>query len=303
MSKGKPVPVSSMTGFARAQDRDDRLAWSWEVRSVNGKGLDLRIRLPSGFDSLEAPVRQRVSARFRRGNFNLVLDVQSAAPGAEARVDPALLERVLVLAQNLATRHPELRPASIDGLLSLCWMRDTESAEPLDADTLAARDDAILATLDRALAALDDMRRTEGAVLAATLRGHLDRIVDLTSRAERLAAAQPAAIRARLRRQVQEVLDAGAGLSEERLAQEVALLAAKADLREELDRLLAHGEAARALIDGGGPIGRKLDFLCQELNRESNTLCAKSSDVDLTRLGLDLKAAVEQLREQVQNVE
>ncbi len=292
-----------MTGFARAQDRDERLAWSWEVRSVNGKGLDLRTRLPSGFDGLEAALRQKASARFRRGNLYMVLDVQHAGRAGDLRIDRALLDRLLGLSEDLRTRYPALRPASVDGLLALCWARDPEATEPLDEAARAARDAAILATFERALAALADMRLSEGAALAATLTGHLDRIAEFTSRAERLAAAQPAAIRARLIRQVQDVLDAGVGLPDDRLAQEVALLAAKADLREELDRLLAHGEAARALIAGGGAIGRKLDFLCQELNREANTLCAKSSDVDLTRVGLDLKAAVEQLREQVQNVE
>ena len=271
------MTVSSMTGYARADGALDGTSWFWEARSVNSKGLDVRCRVPPGSDAIDAAARKAAAAAFGRGALSLSLQLDLGD-----RVDPA--------------------PPRLDALIAVRGIAETvEPAE--DATVAAVREKAVLETLADALDRLAVARAEEGARLLPVLRDHLGNIERLTAAAAASAEAQPAMLRQRFEQQVAELLEARVGVGEERLAQEAALLAAKADVREEIDRLESHIEAARALLDGGGPIGRKLDFLCQELNREANTLCSKAADIALTRIGLDLKAAIEQFRELVQNVE
>jgi uncharacterized protein (TIGR00255 family) len=291
-----------MTGFARIEGEAEGLAWAWEIKSVNGKALDLRLRLPPGFDALELPLRALLNERLRRGSVSANLGIIRAANGANLRVNRAALEQVLALARELQ-RDVGATPPSTDGLLALKGVLESGEDEVPDAALRTRREAALLAGCRRAIDELMGMRRAEGARLADVLRERLDEIAGLVAQAERTAAVQPDAVRARLRALVDALRDAAPTIAEERFAQEAALLVAKADVREELDRLHAHIAAARELLAEGAVIGRRLDFLCQEFNREANTLCSKSADVDLTRIGLGLKVAIEQLREQVQNIE
>ncbi len=296
------MPLSSMTGYARAQGQFEDRTWTWEVRSVNGRGLEVRCRVPPGFESLDLASRKRISDRFSRGNISVTLTVIRAGGGVAVRVNTEVLERLLTLATDLQKRLPDASAPSIDGLLGLRGVIEA-AEEELSEDARTAFEAVLLAGLDEAAGALAAMRSEEGARIESVLADHLTRIGDLAVAAGELAAAQPQAVLARLKEQLSALLTAAPPLTEERLAQEAALLAARADPREEIDRLAAHVAAARALTVSTAPAGRKLDFLCQELNREANTLCSKSADVDLTRIGLDLKAAIEQFREQVQNIE
>ena len=296
------MPISSMTGFARAEGHEDDFSWTWEVKSVNGKGLDVRCRLPAGLEGVEQPARARIAKRFRRGNINLALTVRWNQVRGSYRVNQAVLDDILSLLPEIRERFPDAGPPHVEGLLALRGVIEPVEDEPSE-EARQAAETALLAGLDEALESLASMRDQEGARLASVLTTHLDGIGRLCAEAEGLAAAQPDAIKERLRIQVAALLDAIPALPEERLAQEAALLMAKADVREELDRLKAHRDAARDLMGGDGAIGRKLDFLCQEFNREANTLCSKSVDLALTRVGIELKAGVEQLREQVQNIE
>ena len=296
------MPISSMTGFARAEGHEDDFSWTWEVKSVNGKGLDVRCRLPAGLEGVEQPARARIAKRFRRGNISLALTVRWNQVRGSYRVNQAVLDDILSLLPEIRERFPDAGPPHVDGLLALRGVIEPVEDEPSE-EARQAAETAVLAGLDEALESLASMRDQEGARLASVLTTHLDGIGRLCAEAEGLAAAQPDAIKERLRIQVAALLDAVPALPEERLAQEAALLMAKADVREELDRLKAHRDAARDLMGGDGAIGRKLDFLCQEFNREANTLCSKSVDLALTRVGIELKAGVEQLREQVQNIE
>ena len=290
-----------MTGFARAGGGAGARAWSWEARSVNGRGLDVRLRLPSGHDAIEPPARAAVAERFQRGSLSISLNLVEAPEGGAWRVNEAALDHAVEAARRLKARLPEA-VLSVDGLLALRGVLETGEATESEEER-AAREAAMLTSLAQALDALRKARREEGLRLQALLEERLVEIARLAADARLAAAAQPAALRARLKDQVEALLAASPGLSEERLAQEAALLAAKADIREELDRLDAHVAAARDLLKAGGAVGRRLDFLSQEFNREANTLCSKSSDVALTRIGLDIKAAIEQLREQAANVE
>jgi len=295
------MTLASMTGFARAAAQDDGAAWTWEVKSVNGKGLDVRCRVPPGLDALEPIARAAVAERFARGNFAVNLGLQRVAAAADYRVNRDLLAQVLALKAELGDAVAEGPPrlAELLAIRGLVEPADEEETE----DAVAARRAAMVASLAEALDALAEMRVTEGGRLSGVLNRQLDEIADLTERAATSAAAQPEALRARLAELMRELMETEPALPEERLAQEAALLVGKADVREELDRLVAHEAAARALLEEGGAVGRRLDFLCQELNREANTLCSKAADVELTRIGLSLKAAIEQFREQVQNIE
>jgi len=296
------VSISSMTGFSRSEGQKDTRAWTWELKSVNGRGLDVRCRLPSGFEGLEQPVRDRVAARCKRGSIAVTLTVIRAEGDGGYRINQAVLAELLATLPQIRKQVPDAATPSIDGLLGLRGVIEPIE-DALDDEAKAAMEAAMLADLKTALDALATMRGDEGARLAPALRSRLDDIARLTAAAEELAAMQPAAIRKRLKAQIEELIADVPAIPEERLAQEAAILMSKADMREELDRLKAHGEAARALMRANGAVGRKLDFLCQEFNREANTLCSKSQDVELTRIGIELKAAIEQLREQVQNIE
>ncbi|MBF0094916.1 MAG: YicC family protein [Alphaproteobacteria bacterium] len=300
------MPIGSMTGFARSQgdvSGPPATVWTWEARSVNSKALDVRLRLPAGFDSLEAGARDAVMRRFKRGSVSLSLTAARTDDQPAIRLNEALLAQLVDIVGVWRERVGErVAPPTMDGLLAVKGVLEPVQ-ETEDEGAARARDAAMMDGLARTLDALAAMRAEEGARLAVVLNGQLDAIAELVRRAANSASARPEAIRERLRAQVAALLDASPLLPEERLAQEAALLAAKADVREELDRLNAHVEAARTLLAEGGPVGRKLDFLCQEFNREANTLCSKSSSIDLTRIGLDLKAAIDQMREQVQNIE
>lgn len=293
--------LSSMTGFARAEGQHDGFGWAWELKSVNGRGLDIRTRAPQGFESLEPLVRQKLGEALKRGNVNVSLAVERRAGEAGIRINRAVLDQVLALQTELAGRV-DAAPPRLEALLAVRGVVEA-GEEEADEEARAARDADILAGLEQAVRAMVASRLEEGARLAAMLTGHLDRIEELTTQARALGSVQPAALKVRLHQQVAELLEASPALNEDRLAQEAALLATKADIREELDRLQAHIAAARRLLAEGGPVGRKLDFLSQEFNREANTLCAKSNAVELTGIGLDLKAVIDQLREQVQNIE
>ncbi|NBN64088.1 YicC/YloC family endoribonuclease [Pannonibacter tanglangensis] len=296
------MALASMTGFARVEGAAGPVRWTWELRSVNGKSLDLRLRLPSGLEELEGPLKEQAARVLSRGNVLANLSMQRDQGEAVLTVNEAALEAVLRALQLLHRRMPEAAPPSLDGILAHKGV--LELKEPVeDEASRAAFLSALAASFDTALVALAEMRAREGAAIGAVLGGHLDTIALATAAAEAVPARQPEAIRARLKQQVEDLVGAVPALDPQRLAQEAALLAAKADVREELDRLTAHVGAARKLLAEGGPVGRKLDFLAQEFNREANTLCSKSNDVALTAIGLELKAVIDQLREQVQNLE
>ena len=290
-----------MTGFARAEGFEDGYRWAWEVKSVNARGLDIRCRLPTGYDSLDATARGAVAGYLKRGNVSVSLQVTRPDQPTQARINREMLDQLIALHRELGDRiAPE--PPRIETLLAVRGVVELVEGES-DPDNREQRETRIAASLDQALEALVKSRNDEGNRLAKALTGHLGDIESLCTAAEGTAALDPEAQRRRLADQVAALLDAEPALPEERLAQEAALLISKADVREELDRLGAHIQAARDLMAEGDAIGRRLDFLCQEFNREANTLCAKSPDIELTRIGLDLKAAVERFREQVQNIE
>ena len=292
--------VASMTGFARAQGEANGISWVWEIKSVNGRALDLRLRLGPGFDGLEPELRAGLAQRFRRGNFSASLAATRTAPPM-LRVNREALAQLVALIDEL-TGEIEAAPPRLDGLLALRGV--VETVEDEDETVTEARCGEVLRSWSGALDRLAAARAEEGARIALLLRGQLDEMAALAAAAADCAAAQPAAIRQRLLTVLASLTGAGAAaVPEERVAQEVALLAARADIREEIERLRAHVEQAGELLDEGEAVGRRLDFLCQELNREANTLCSKSADIELTRAGLALKAVIEQFREQVQNIE
>jgi len=293
------VGIASMTGFARSEGDVLGISWVWEIKSVNGKSLDLRVRLGPGFDSLEPQLRALLTQRFRRGNVSANLGVTRTAPAA-VRVNRETLAQLVGLMKELAGEI-EAAPPRIDGLLALRGVVETVEDEA-DA-VLEERRQAVLASWANALEKLTDARAEEGARLATVLRTQLADMTRLVEAAAACAAAQPAAIRDRLQTMLANIADLVPGMPEERVAQEMALLVARSDIREELERLRAHLGQAADLLQQEEAVGRRLDFLCQELNREANTLCSKSADIELTRIGLSLKAAVEQFREQVQNIE
>jgi uncharacterized protein (TIGR00255 family) len=295
------MALSSMTGFARTHGVNGSYAWAWEIKAVNGKGLDLRLRLPAGWDAIEAPVRSRAAEALSRGSIQAGLTVERSGGPPAVRVNTAVLDAVLGAARQLA-RRIEASPPTLDGLLSLKGVLEISDAEE-SAEEKRSAEAAVTAGFADAIAGLAEMRRHEGAALARVLAARLSEIAALTQRAELVPGRRPEAIRARLAEQVATLLAQSDRFDPDRLHQEAILIATKADVREELDRLAAHVAQAQLLIEQGGAIGRRLDFLAQELNREANTLCAKANDVELTNIGLELKAAVEQFREQVQNVE
>lgn len=295
------MPIVSMTGFAESHGGHEGMRWRWEVKSVNGRGLELRLRMPPGFDSIEPAARVLASERFRRGSIQATLTLEPQDGARALRIDPAALAAAVKIAKEVEA-ETGLNAARVDGLLALKGVIVQDDVLPIDASARATRDAAILESLALAFDALAKARGTEGAKLHAVLAAEIEDISQLTEEATKLAACQPRTLRDKLAAQIKEVMGAGS-FPEERLAQEIALLAVRVDVREEIDRLHAHAQEARSLIGSGDAIGRKLDFLAQEFNREANTLCSKSSDIQLTRLGLRLKATIDQLREQAQNVE
>jgi uncharacterized protein (TIGR00255 family) len=294
-----------MTGYARAQGADDRRRWVWEARSVNGRNLEVRCRVPQGFERLENPSRSAAGGRLKRGNVSLSLTITSEGKAKPLRVNRALLAELGALVEEVRKSTGAVAPTA-DGLLRVRGVIEEEEQVTEDEESLAALDKALMRSLDETLQGLANARAGEGKALAKVLEGHVDEIDGLCRRAGERAHAQIGVVRERFTNQLGELLERAPALSEERFAQEVALLVGKADVREELDRLTAHIAQARSLLHEArpdNPVGRKFDFLCQEFNREANTLCSKSADIELTRIGIDLKGAIERMREQVQNVE
>ena len=305
----------SMTGFARVDGGAEAApeggespipwTWTWEIRSVNAKGLDLRTRLPSLAEGWESRIRERAQARLARGSVTVTWTLEQAdrAKVPQVVVNEPFLREILALQEKLEADGLVYPTApSLDRLLAIRGV--VEVVERVaDTAVIAALEAPALADLDRALDGMVEARGREGAKLKAVLETHLDEMAELTGRAVAAAETQPAALRARMTDQLALLLEASPPVSEERMVQELALLATKADVREETDRLTAHVAACRELLSDGGAIGRKLDFLCQELNREANTLCSKAVDLELTGIGVELKTRIERFREQIQNVE
>jgi uncharacterized protein (TIGR00255 family) len=290
-----------MTGFSRVEGTEDGYSWAWELRSVNARSLDVRLRVPSGMDRLEAGFRKAIADQINRGNVSATLIVTRPPRKQEVSVNSEILDQLLTLSSKLSNLE-NVSPPSVDGLLTVRGVLEVQEEEETT-EQQGKLDGEVVAAFAQATTELVENRIAEGERLAITINGHLDEIDRCVQAAASIVAAQPAAIAKRMREQVRALAAEVPALTEERLAQEVALLAVKADIREELDRLAAHVEGARELLAGGSPVGRKLDFLCQEFNREANTVCSKSSDLNLTRVGLELKAVIERLREQIQNIE
>ncbi|MFL5190547.1 MAG: YicC/YloC family endoribonuclease [Microvirga sp.] len=295
------MSIASMTGFARETGVTGSYQWAWELKTVNGRGLEVRVRTPSGLDAIGEEARGQILKALTRGQGQLNLSLSKASAAPKLRVNQDVLQSLLSAINDL-TLPNNVKPASLDGLLSVRGVveLDDDAADPSQDEGLAA---ALRAGIGTLIESLKAARLKEGQALAAVLGQQLDLISRLVDEAEAAPARKPDAIRTRLEAQIAELLDGKANLDPARLHQEAVLIAARADIREELDRLRAHVDAARSLLQEGGSVGRRLDFLAQEFGREANTLCAKANDVSLSRIGLELKAVIEQFREQVQNVE
>jgi uncharacterized protein (TIGR00255 family) len=294
------MALSGMTGFARVEGAAPDWTWSVEARSVNGRNLEAKFRGPPGFDTLERVVREAAQARFQRGQITVGLQAKRTGSAVSVRINDEALQRYLALCEALVSAGKAAPPAA-DGLMALKGVIEATEDDD-DPEARAAVEAAMAASLTAALDALKAARLEEGRALTPVLTGLIDRIDALVAQAEQEAVAQTAAIRERFSRRLAELVGDTSDL-QERIVQEAAVLAVKADIREELDRLASHVAAARELVGQGGAAGRRLDFLLQEFMREANTLCSKSATTSLTATGLDLKAVIEQLREQIQNVE
>ena len=295
------MALSSMTGFARSHGASGPYAFEWELKSVNAKGFDLRMRLPPGWDELEALAKKRAGEVLSRGTVYANLNVKRTNAASTVRVNEDVLASVVKVASQLAGKIDAVAP-SVDGLLSIKGVIEIVEPESDEAEDQAARA-AAAAAFDEALANLVAMRRREGSALGQILIQRMDEIEMLAKRAEAAPGRKPEAIRARLAEQIATLLESSDRFDPDRLTQEALLIAAKADIREELDRIASHVSQVREMIGKGGPVGRRLDFLAQEFNREVNTCCSKSNDLELTNTGLEMKNVVEQFREQVQNLE
>lgn len=295
------MPISSMTGFARASGERQGLFWQWEIKSVNGKALDVRLKLPSGFEALETPVRAALAAAFRRGNLQVSLTISGQMGRETVRLNQDILDRLVAAGETLRDRIGG-EPLRADVLLSIKGVVEV-TTEPEAEGEAEARNAAMLRSFDEALKALSAARREEGDRLNAVVQAQVLRIAELAGAARDNPSRTPQAIRARLAEQVHRLMETGAPLDQDRLHQEAVIAATRADIQEELDRLASHVGAAQALLASSDAVGRKFDFLAQEFNREANTLCSKASDRSLTAIGLDLKTVIDQLREQVQNIE
>jgi uncharacterized protein (TIGR00255 family) len=290
-----------MTGFARSHGTHGAYAFEWEVRSVNAKGLDLRMRLAPGFDAVEAPARKRATELLARGTVYANLTVKRVDAAPVIRVNEEVLASVMKVAADLSAKL-KAQPPTVDGILAIKGVLEVSEPDETE-DERRAAEGAILDGFIQAMDGLVEMRRREGASLQTILSARLDEIAVLAKRADAAPGRQPDAIKARLAEQIATLLEASERFDTDRLHQEALMIATRADIREELDRIASHVAQARELIGKGGAVGRKLDFLSQEFNREVNTTCSKSNDVELTTIGLELKTVVEQFREQVQNLE
>jgi len=296
------MTISGMTGFARAEGEHAGQRWTWELRSVNGRGLDLKLRLPQGFDALEPPARAAANAKFKRGSIQASLSIaRDPSAAAPLKIDYALVDR-LIDAGDALVRDGKIEKARWDGLLTVRGVLQSEDAAEEDAETRAAFEAALLAGFEMALAGLVEARQGEGRTLAGIFGDGADKIEALIAAARNTAGAAPQAALERIKQRL-EALSPEVKLDPQRVAQEAAMAAMRADVAEELERLTAHAAELRTLITKPEPAGRRLDFLSQELTREANTLCSKSADLELTRIGLDLKTVVDQIKEQAANVE
>ena len=295
------MALSSMTGFARSHGASGPYTFEWELKSVNGKGFDLRLRLPPGWDDIEAPAKKRAGELLARGTVYANLNVKRANAVAQVRINEDVLSAVVKVASSVAGKIDAVAP-SVDGLLAIKGVIELVEPESDEEEDKAAKA-AAMAAFEQALTNLVEMRRREGAALGQVLGARMDEIEKLAKRAEAAPGRKPEAIRARLAEQIAMLLETSDRFDQDRLTQEALLIATKADIREELDRIASHIAQARDMLGKGGPVGRRLDFLAQEFNREVNTCCSKSNDIELTNTGLEMKNVVEQFREQVQNLE
>ncbi|WP_323764656.1 YicC/YloC family endoribonuclease [Marinovum sp.] len=295
--------LQSMTGFAAGQGASGDFSWTWEIRGVNAKGLDLRIRVPDWVEGLEAALRKQITGALKRGNVTVNLRLSRVEAGGSQRLNHQQLDQVLTalaeIEQQAITRHVSLAPSTAAEIIALRGMMEQDE----EATDTAALQSALVEDFQTVLASFCEMRSGEGAALQAVLNRHLDEIEGLVTAAGAAAEARRPKARETLKTALAAVMEGAAEMDEDRIVQELALLAVKSDITEEINRLNAHVKAARELVSAPGSVGRKLDFLMQEFNREANTLCAKSGDSALTAVGLDLKAVIDQMREQVQNVE
>lgn len=295
------MTIKSMTGFGRSEGAEGDVTWHWEVRTVNGRGLDIKIRMPSGYEELETRVRKLTSQKLKRGNCQINLQVKREQGAVQVQLNEDVFNQVLKAAER-ASELAESAGPDLSALLNLRGVLETvevEESEEARRDRMAA----MQSSFEKAIETVLEARGREGGQLADIVREQVDKIAALTDQVAQLPSRTPKFIRERLKEQLKRIMDDEKSLDENRLYQEAALLAQKADVEEELKRLNAHVAEARTLIGSGAPVGRQLDFLAQEFNREANTLCSKSNDTDMTRLGLELKAVIEQMREQVQNIE
>jgi uncharacterized protein (TIGR00255 family) len=290
-----------MTGFARSQGASGPYTFEWELKSVNAKGYDLRLRLPPGWDDIEAPAKKRAGELLSRGTVYANLNLKRANAVAQVRINEDVLAAVVKVAGHVAGKIDAVAP-SVDGLLALKGVIEVVEPESNEEEDKAAKL-AAMAAFEQALNNLVEMRRREGATLGQVLGQRMDEIEKLAKRAEAAPGRKPEAIRARLAEQIAALLETSDRFDQDRLSQEALMIATKADIREELDRIASHVAQARDMLGKGGPVGRRLDFLAQEFNREVNTCCSKSNDIELTNTGLEMKNVVEQFREQVQNLE
>jgi len=294
------MTLKSMTGFARGDGRFGSIDWHWEIRTLNSRGLDIRLRLPHGLEGLEASVREACKRHFARGNCQINLSIQREASGARARLNEAMLADIAAIVEKARGLVDAPKPA-LDGLLAIKGVIEYE--EPDNEPDTEARNQELIKDLDRVLDKVVTARLAEGAHLSDAIKGQIDEIEELVGTIEASPARTPAAIGERLQEQISRLMQNGSEFDQQRLHQEAALLATKSDLNEELERLKAHVSAARELLKQDEPVGRRLEFLSQEFNREANTICSKSNDVDVTNAGLALKAVIDRMREQVQNIE
>ncbi|MCP4317613.1 MAG: YicC family protein [Hyphomicrobiales bacterium] len=295
------MTLQSMTGFAHLEGAAGSLQWTWELRSVNGRGLDVRIRVPAGFERIEPEVKKAISQRFSRGNIQATLTISRDDKRIEATVNQDVLDAVIDVAKRLGDSI-DAEPPRIDGLLNIRGVLEFNEPQP-DDETSRLEQTAILDGLGKAVEALAAMRTAEGEKIGEFVNAQIDGIEALARKADADPSTEPENIAARLATQVKMLLESGVELDEDRLHVEAAILASKADIREEIDRLFVHVEASRKLLADGGAVGRRLDFLAQEFNRESNTICSKSNASSVTAVGLDLKVLIDQFREQIQNME
>jgi|CXWK01.1.fsa_nt_gi uncharacterized protein (TIGR00255 family) len=296
------MTISSMTGFARTDGAADGLKWTWEARSVNGRGLDVRLRVPPGFEALEIPAREAASKLLSRGNVTATLSLERQNGSATVRLNEALLADIIKAAKRVAELSGSAPPDAAT-LIAIKGVLETADATVEDQDVRAARERKLLSSFESALGKLSESRRAEGSKLKAVLLDQMVQIEKIAAEVRASPSRSAAAIRARLKDNVARLLEASETFDPDRLHQEAVLVATRADVEEELARLKAHVAAVREILDEPGAVGRKLDFLAQEFNREANTLCSKANAVDITRLGLALKSVIDQFREQVQNVE